>query len=315
MSTATAVSIGTRDDMGTPVIGWLLGHTDEMTSALRDGYRFGRFRKRSSVTDTYRDQCVHAITAARERMGFKACYAPMLSLPDGQDKLGKAKLRSVGFTGAHANLSGWEMCPHRGHCTTVCVLLNGKGGLDSVRRAWVWRTIVLVENPTLWAWQIGYELGVQVRKYGRILFRPNVNTDLPWYRILPALGTLPYVTVYDYTKNPAILRDGFTAPKGFHLAYSWSERSDIGKVRAYLARGGHVAMVTDRKRSESVDANLVRNALGMSADTVTVLDADKSDEWILHRSRRGVVGDLTAKGKARRLIGRSRFVVVRNGFL
>jgi len=42
-------------------------------------------------------------------------------------------------------------------------------------------------------------------------------------------------------------------------------------------------------------------------DSVTVVDADKTDEWMLGDG--GVIGDLSAKGMARRLIGVSDFVV------
>ena len=68
-----------------------------------------------------------------------------------------------------------------------------------------------------------------------------------------------------------------------------------GEPGPVLDRGGSVAVVTDRKPTAPIT----------QWSTVPVVDADLTDEWIF---RSGVIGDLSAKGKARKLIGRSGFV-------
>jgi hypothetical protein len=307
MTAGTSVSMGAGGRVQS-VTGILARFQVSMNYALRVGYEFGRYGTFNSLGEWYRAQCPDVIATVRAEHGFVARHAPILTSPDAQHKLAMGKVPSFGLTLAHADISGWELCSYRTKaCTSVCVLNNGNGRYDSVRRAWKWRTAFMVEHPVLFAWQMGYELGSAVRRYGAILFRPNVNSDIPWYRVLPMLGMLDGVTVYDYTKNPAILRDGFSAP-GFQLAYSWNERSDVDKVRAFLARGGHVAIVTDRRRGHSVDANGIRRSLGVDG-SVHVVDADVSDEWMLQDHANGTVGDLTAKGKARGLVGKSRFVL------
>ena len=57
-------------------------------------------------------------------------------------------------------------------------------------------------------------------------------------------------------------------------------------------------MTSRRKGSDVVDA--------LPFASGPVVDADSTDEWMLSGA---VTGDLSAKGKARPLIGRSRFVV------
>ena len=124
--------------------------------------------------------------------------------------------------------------------------------------------------------------------------------------MLPGLAHLPGVTTYGYTKNPAVLSEGFSAP-GFVHSYSWNERSKMSRVQAYLDRGGKLAVVTNRRKHADVDADAVRAFFGADC-SVAVADADATDEWMLADGP--VIGDLTAKGRARQLIGVSAFVVV-----
>lgn len=78
---------------------------------------------------------------------------------------------------------------------------------------------------------------------------------------------------------------------------SWSERSDADAVGAFLRRGGRVVVVSARRPHSSPE--------------VGAIDADLSDEWILDPRSAGIVGSLSAKGAARRLIGqRGRSFVV-----
>jgi hypothetical protein len=276
-------------------------HGKALDDALVRGYNDGRAGRRQ-------DERIKAIVVAvRVLFGFKARFAKMLTPPDSNIKLDKAKMVTFGLTLAHATLSAWNLCPWAGDCTKVCVLNNGNGRYSSVQRAWLWRTHFLAEHPEEAMYQIGYELGRAVRKHGAILFRPNVNSDVLWHVIAPSLGLLDGVNVYGYTKAPLAMLDmALLDAIGMHVAYSFNERSKMARVREHLANGGKVALVTNRKPTAPIDPDAVRLWLGVP--DVPVVDADLTDEWMLADG--AVVGDLSAKGDARGLIGVSDFIAV-----
>ena len=255
----------------------------------------------------------YAILAeVRGRHGFKCTPSPLLTAPTSNHKLDGAKVASYGLTLHHFrtvldaadehDALSLNLCPSAGHCVKVCVLNNGNGRYDSVQRAWRWRTDLVARHPESFARVLAYELVRAVRKHGRILFRPNVNSDAAWELLLPSLvnGYLPGVTSYGYSKLPSTLEGDGWLGAAYRVAYSWNERSDADAVSAFVARGGAVAVVTSRRKGSAVVTTLPFTAS-------TIVDADITDEWMLSGS--GVVGDLSAKGKARQLIGRSKFVV------
>lgn len=279
---------------------------DDLDALLRAGFRHGRKGGRL-IDDPAGREARAIVPMVRAGRGFSPVAAfALLTPPDAQHKLDMAAVASYGLTLAHADVSGFELCSWRtAACTQVCVLLNGNGRYDSVQRAWQWRTDLFTQHPRVAVWLLGYELGKSVRKHGRVLFRPDVNSDAAFHRWLPALGTLRGVRVYGYTKNPATLS---AQVAGFTYAYSWNEDSDRERVRAHLLAGGRVAVVTSRRKGRPVDADALRAFFNVP-DTVRVADADATDEWMLARGRTGIIGDLTAKGKARALVGVSGFVV------
>jgi hypothetical protein len=258
------------------------------------------------------------MAGVRERHGFMRLPAPLLTADN--HKLLGATVKSYGLTlhhfrtvlpavvhegrTTHRKLSV-NLCPNAGHCTRVCVLNNGHGRWDSTQRAWKWRTDLLVRHPDSFARILAWELVRAVRKHGRILYRPDVNSDAAWWRVLPSLtdgSVLPEVFCYGYSKRPEVLAGDGWMGTHYRVAYSWNETSRADDVRAFYNRGGAVAVVTGRKKGSPVLSVLP------FGDDLNVTDADVSDEWMLTRT--AVVGDLSAKGKARQLIGRSRFVVL-----
>jgi hypothetical protein len=197
-----------------------------------------------------------------------------------------------------------NLCPNAGHCTRVCVLDNGMGRYNSVQRGRMWRTDLLARHPDAFVRILAWELVRAVRKHGQILFRPNVNSDVAWQTVLPSLtdGYIGGVMSYGYSKRPETLAGDGWLGSHYRVAYSWNERSNADAVRAFYMRGGAVAVVTARRKGAPV---LSVFPFGTTADAV---DADTTDEWMLTTG--SVVGDLSAKGKARQLIGTSRFVVL-----
>jgi hypothetical protein len=281
----------------------LLTNTDGLNVALLDGYERG---KHGQKLPPYGSE--QALIKARAGRGFKPVVADMLTAPKHNDKLEAASVPSYGLTLAHEQIhEKYNLCPWAGDCTKVCVLNNGNGRYDSVRRAWLWRTDFLADAPLFAVQRIGWELGRAVRNHGEILFRPDVNSDLGWHRFLPSLGILPGVTTYGYTKNPLQLhRHDARISSGFHYAYSHNESSDRGDEHRHLMGGGKIAVVTSRRKGQPVSADALREFFGVD-DSVAVVDADVTDEWMLPEG--GIIGDLSAKGYARRLIGVSDFVV------
>lgn len=253
----------------------------------------------------WHDEADWRIADLREEFGFKRRVAPLLTPPDAQHKLSMASMPSFGLTLAHAEMSSVNMCPWRGDCEEPCVVSNGNGRYDSVQRAWLWRTEFAAWSPYLFVDRLGEELGMAVSKYGNVLFRPDVNSDAAWHRLLPALGEVRAVRPYGYTKNKGIL--GHHKIGGFTYAYSWNEKSNVDAVRQHLLAGGCVAVVTNRSKGERVDGAALRRFFGVEGAGVRVADADVTDEWMFKPS---TIGDLTAKGKARKMIGKSAFVVV-----
>lgn len=305
----TQVSVGRAPSL----YGAVRHHAGEMDSSLQDGWEAGLMGVRC------RDDVALALIDARVGRGFRAVVADLLTPPEAQHKLSMAFEPSYGLTLAHADLSGHEACPWRTpSCSACCVVANGNGRYDSVQRAWLWRTDFLLHSPVEFAWRLGWELGRAVRKweakgFERILFRPNVNSDFPWHKVLPFMADMAdgfgalRVVPYGYTKDSSVLLSPSSSNRAsFNEAYSWNERSVIERVREHLENGGKVAVVTDRRKGQDVDVRALRRWFGVGK-RVAVADADATDEWMLARG--AVIGDLTAKGKARSLIGVSDFVV------
>lgn len=224
--------------------------------------------------------------------GFSS-YADILTLPSAQHKLKKSKIYTVGLTLQHADVSGVETCPWRGACTSVCVLDNGNGRYNSVQKARNVKTQFLHSHPREFMTILGSEIKKHSNENEKVLVRLNVNSDLRWHRILPALSNshpnMNNVCIYDYTKNPAILSGDGKVGERYRAVYSVNEHSDLNKVVSFLSRGGTAALVTNRKKN----APVVEQFMGVS-----VVDGDLSDD---RYNEKGVWVDLAAKGKARNM--------------
>lgn len=298
--TETSVSVGRKPAL------WrhLVQNADPWNEAFIEGYADGVWGDRLS------EHHKGIISYFRLRHGFQCKHAPFLTAGETNHKLDGASVYTMGRTLAHADLSEYEACTFRGECTDPCVVGNGNGRYASTQRAWLWRTDLLATHPDVAGYVEGWELGRAVSKHGKILFRPDVNSDTRPWKWAWEYSTPSFrrrVTVYGYSKDPSILgcADGMRA-NNFHYAYSWNERSNLERVRAHLAEGGNVAVVTSRRKGQEPNRRALRLMFG---DRVSVADADATDEWMLARRKHGIVGDLSAKGKARQLIGTSAFVL------
>jgi hypothetical protein len=252
-----------------------------------------------------------AYIAVREEMGRKG-FARVTTPGEANDKLDKASVYTMGLTidsyVQRIYLSPkryiiLNACPKAGDCVAVCVVKNGNGGFPKVREAWRIRSTLLARDPGAFSYLVGFELGEAVRKRDRILFRPNVNSDIAWERLWPSLtsGALRGILSYGYSKRLEVLDTDGWVDEAYRVAYSWNEKSSFLAILPFLDRGGSVAMVTSRRKGDPPMETL--SDIEVEYD---VLDADKTDEWVFTE---GAIGDLSAKGKARKLIGKSGFVV------
>jgi hypothetical protein len=254
------------------------------------------------LNDTHRESLRAArVTWAvfRESKGFKYDAPKLLTYPASQAKLGKSKEFTVGLTLQHAAVSGVETCPWRGECARVCVLDNGNGRYANTQHGRNVKTQFLYEFPVAFTRLLMEELRGLSAKYERVLVRLNVNSDIRWARILPALVNgeiFPNVYFYDYTKNAAVLSGAGMVGAHYRAVYSVNENSDLDKVAAFVARGGTAAIVTTRKKNTPPPTSFMG---------LPVLDGDATDN---RYDERGAWVDLYAKGKARALIGKSEFV-------
>ena len=247
-----------------------------------------------------------AFAVVRACHDLKAVSTPILTAPAANMKLAKGETPAYGITLQHyvVRMSTGlvvNACPSAGDCVKMCVLNSGNGAYPKVQRARRAKLEFAVLHPWAFFLLLGNEIRKAIDKHDVINVRPNVNSDIEWERAAPALvdGSIfgDAAMFYGYTKHASVLdTDGWLTPF-YRVAYSWNESSDGVDVARFLDAGGSVAMVTDRKKGQPVRELMVRT-----------LDADLTDEWIFESS---VIGDLTAKGKAQRFVGKSAFIVER----
>jgi hypothetical protein len=234
-----------------------------------------------------------AITRREARARANAWYrangrqhAPRLLSATG--KMLKSATPTVGIILRPGNASGLEACTWRTRgCTAVCVLEESFRGRDAGNRhARDLRTYFLAEDPQAFVTVVYWELVDLRDKYGRVLFRPNVASDLRWERIAPALFRIPRVNAYDYTKaDPMRHRDRI---RNYRLVYSVSELPRSEEVALeYMRAGGTAAVVLDARR----------HALPRTWRGMRVVDGDLGDDRT--RDPRGVVVGLAVKANGR----------------
>jgi len=244
---------------------------------------------------------------------------PLLTKGKGNHKLGLATKFTVGLTLQHyvqKLTTGLTInaCPNAGDCTKVCVLDQGRHAQDPrVKKARRAKTEFFARYPVMACFILGWELANVVDRHGRVLFRPNVNSDVEWEKILPSLTSGRVfgdaVMSYGYTKLTEVLVTDGWLDAAYRVAYSWNERTpDVKDVMRFLEAGGSVAVVSARRKGEPVpDSHRFADTRGgYCVLHDRGVDADLTDEWIFEQ---GVIGDLSAKGTARSLIGKSGFII------
>lgn len=215
-------------------------------------------------------------------------------------KTAKNEMPTWSLSLAQADTSGFEVCPHRTRgCTQVCVGKAGLAGVfKTVSQSRIAKTRLFFEDRKTFVAQLIHELNranKKCEKRGQIgLVRLNTFSDIAWESILD-LTAFPSLRFYDYTKN---IKRAFAAIGQSHrrVCYSLNEKSDMGKVRELLQRGGTVAVVFG-----DVLYNPSHGKIGPLPDTylgVPVVDGDATDDR--YNDPHGVVVGLRLKGTIER---------------
>ena len=172
---------------------------------------------------------------------------------------------AMGVQLAPGNLSGRELCPHRGACFATCLFSAGHGKFASVHNARLERAKLWNEHPKAFLALLDMELGKlserAERRHLQAAVRLNVFSDIAWEAVAPDLFTShPSIQFYDYTKwtyraqrsRPQAGAIGW--PANYDLTYSWSESSTYQWGRAHLTRGGKIAYVSREFHESGSDA-------------------------------------------------------------
>lgn len=287
----------------------LLETAPEMNGSFESGYWDAQRNDRCKFR-----LCSDEWAESRTQYGFVRAATPLTTPPTANSKLKKASRLAYGLTLQHhsvklADGTRINLCPSAGHCTKVCVLDTGQGRYPMVQLARMAKTQFLHDLPHSFAYMLGFELARASKHAGeRIDFRPNINSDIEWQLLLPSMldGSLfaDDLWCYGYSKHANVLEtDGWLAER-YRVAFSANETcmvSDL-RVKGFLARGGSVAVVTNRNADPRV-----KQQIEQWHRKFPVVDASKDDSWVFGV---GVIGDLAARGEARKLIGKSNFVQV-----
>lgn len=193
------------------------------------------------------------------------------------------------------NLSGRELCAHRGACFATCIDSAGHGGMPNVQRARMERARFFNDHRSAFITLLHVDIEhlIHAAKVHRLrpACRLNVISDVPWERVAPDLFTsFPEVQFYDYTKDPERARAHRKGdfPAGYDLTYSWSEKATHQFGYAHLAGGGKIAIVSRKGGADMPTWMLVKSS-------GNVVDGDEHDLTFLHPP--GSVIVLSPKGK------------------
>ena len=173
-------------------------------------------------------------------------------------------------------------------CRNHCLYSAGRGAFNSVQQARTAKTIFYVKDRETFLATLKENVASVIRKAKAKRMHPvirlNGTSDIGWerYSVIQAFKTTRF---YDYTKSFARMLaflDG-KLPSNYSLTFSRSEANETQCLEV-LKRGGNVAVV-------------FRKSLPTHWNGFPVINGDENDLRFL--DPKGVVGGLTAKGKAK----------------
>jgi len=224
----------------------------------------------------------------------------LLSRESSNTKLKKNKIPTWNLSLAQANLSGYEVCPHRSDgCTKACVGYAGMAGIfPHIMKSRIAKTKFFFEDRKAFLALLEKELQ-RADNYcsarsitGRV--RLNTFSDVVWEKMLD-LKQFKNLAFYDYTKNlkSAVESLNYT---NYRKVYSFNENSDIKSTLDYVYKGGTVAVVFGDV--EYTPSAKKIGALPATWNGIKVVDGDATDDRYL--DPKGCIVGLRLKGTNKR---------------
>ena len=219
-----------------------------------------------------------------------------------------------------------RICPHKGLCGDLC--LKGSGmQFASKYASRAAKTRLLYKNRHLFMLAVVVAIARKQRKHGRINYRANVISDVPYwhssFRFMPTMEEttlleklgldllpsgsysifeiFPDVVFYDYTKTFATLIESIDIAN-FHITFSLDGQKNISEALTALKHGFNVAVPALIERPEFFT---------IAGQKFRTYDADASDDRTL--DPKPGIGGLGSIGwlKYKRVVGNP----ANNGFL
>ena len=196
----------------------------------------------------------------------------------------KLKIATAMLSLAPHETSGYNVCPKASDaCKNYCLFVQGRGRMDSVQKARIYKTEWLKLNPNGFKAKLEREIESFVKSAERKGLKPAIR--LNGYSDIPSLAIqfaklFPEVTFYDYTKLIGTLRKEL--PANYHLTFSRSE-SNEKECREAIALGYNVAVLFENKP---------KTFWGLP-----VIDGDETDARFL--DPKGVIVGLSPKGSVK----------------
>jgi hypothetical protein len=212
----------------------------------------------------------------------------LLDTSSGNTKIAKTNNKNSGVRVASLSLMPTDsLCPasKAAGCRTDCLVAQGRGRFDNVKKARQAKTDWLVADTFAFLAQLNKELDnfekLCKRQGVKPICRLNVLSDVAW-EDLGVMDKHPNIMFYDYTKRAKRLNN---LPPNYKLIFSFSGKKSFG----------HNAL--EGLRSDAPVAVVFRGQLPEFFAGRRVIDGDQ-DDWLNVHSGRVVVG-LKAKGSAK----------------
>lgn len=202
----------------------------------------------------------------------------------------------MGLNLAPHTLSGYNVCPHAGACSTICIgEHSGFMKMKNVRAAQIRRTKQFFESRA----QFLKDLHEDLEKFDKLVkksaIRLNIDSDIVWEKVDKTLFDYDHI-FYDYTKNPRRMINYMEGklPSNYHLTFSYSERASPLFVGEILDNSFNVSVVFSAHHNNRNQSKLPKSHT-FGPTTYKVIDGDKYDLRIPQKDGSGLIIGLRAK--------------------
>lgn len=207
------------------------------------------------------------------------------------------------------NALGVNLCPYASlECIALCLNDSGRSEMQgqdgTIKNARRRKSNQFLDNRKDFVFKLMQEIKFYQNRAKRqgltLVIRLNGTSDIQWSKVkiegLSIFEFYPEIQFYDYTKDPAILRQSEKL-KNYDITFSWSGKNKENCLDA-IAAGFNVAVAFQGKKKDP----LPESFLGLP-----VLNADETDLRFL--DKKGHIAGLKVKGIRARKTTESSFLV------